>query len=515
MAYPNNPPTLRLLLTVYTVVASAWAVLVARFVAWDLRFEDAMIVLRYARNLISGEGFVFNPGEKVLGVTTPLHTLISTLYVGLGGDSAPVLQNLAGVAALALQGGLLLVLLVLLGRPWAALPAALCVLGSYNLSWLYFGMETHLFVALALAVLVLNLDPEKAEGRRTEGRTEGRTVARSVGLGALLGACFLLRYDAALLAALVGFDRWIRHRRFPWRMTLTFFLVVSPWLIFAQIYFGSILPEPLRAKQGYAGSSAYFETLYGYYRQTFERLLLAFSPSTRAAIYSSFALPLVLIWGAVSAVWSDRRMWLIATYPVLHVTVYAVLGSDPNFTWHHYLLNPFGFAWIVLAADDLVRRLLRAAWVQDRLDRVSWLAARPKLWAGALLALACLPLVLHLGRHAIRPYQPDPLTAQLHAMGDWLKQHYPPDTSFLQPAIGILGWRSGLRMVDHAGLITPGLYFYNDQECTPLAEVVEKHRPDLILHSPWAVGDPAELGYVEVHNFEQPFAYRVFELEDR
>ncbi len=498
----NKPLSLRLLLTVYAGLASVWAVVVARCVAWDLRFEDAMIVLRYARNLISGEGFVFNPGERVLGVTTPLHTLISTIYVALGGESAPVLQNLAGVLALAVQGGLLLALLYRLGRPWPALPAALCVLGSYNLSWLYFGMETHLFVALALAVLLVNLD-------------DGASTARSVGLGMLLGACFLLRYDGALLAALVGFDRWFRHRRFPWRMTLTFFIVVSPWLIFAQLYFGSILPEPLRAKQGYAGSGAYFETLYGYYRQTFERLLLAFSPSTRAAIYSSFTLPLVLLLGAGSALWAHRRAWLLVVYPVLHVSVYAALGSDPNFTWHHYLLNPFGFAWIALAADELVRRILGLAWVRARVDRFPWIADRQAVAAASLLALACLPLVLHLGRHATRPYQADPLTAQLHAMGDWLKQHYPPETSFLQPAIGILGWRSGLRMVDHAGLVTPGLYFYNDQQCTPLAEVVEKHRPDLILHSPWAEGDPAELGYEEAHNFEEPFAYRVFERKER
>ena len=51
---------------------------------------------------------------------------------------------------------------------------------------------------------------------------------------------------------------------------------------------GSILPEPLQAKNGLAGPTDCLSTLYCYYWQTFERLLLAFPPSTRLAIWSSY-----------------------------------------------------------------------------------------------------------------------------------------------------------------------------------------------------------------------------------
>ena len=34
--------------------------------------DDAYITLRYAENLSGGQGFTFNPGERVLGTTTPL-----------------------------------------------------------------------------------------------------------------------------------------------------------------------------------------------------------------------------------------------------------------------------------------------------------------------------------------------------------------------------------------------------------------------------------------------------------
>ena len=46
-----------------------------------IALEDAFITFRYARNIAQGLGFVYNPGERVLGTTTPLQTL---LLAGLG-----------------------------------------------------------------------------------------------------------------------------------------------------------------------------------------------------------------------------------------------------------------------------------------------------------------------------------------------------------------------------------------------------------------------------------------------
>ena len=40
-------------------------------------FDDAMISMRYARNLVHGLGLVYNPGDRpVEGITNPLWTLI-------------------------------------------------------------------------------------------------------------------------------------------------------------------------------------------------------------------------------------------------------------------------------------------------------------------------------------------------------------------------------------------------------------------------------------------------------
>src|SRR5689334_227035 len=52
------------------------AILVRSWIAWRTHYtlDDALISLRYAENLAQGHGFVFNPGERILGTTTPLYT---------------------------------------------------------------------------------------------------------------------------------------------------------------------------------------------------------------------------------------------------------------------------------------------------------------------------------------------------------------------------------------------------------------------------------------------------------
>ena len=480
-------------LVAFGAVAVVWAVALVRHLAFELRFEDAYIVLRYARNLVEGHGFVFNPGERVLGVTTPLYTLVSTLFVALGEEAAPVWQNVAGILWLALQGLMVLLLGARLGRPLAALPAALLTLGNWGTVYLYVGMETHLFTALVLLVCWLWLAEEPRPGL----------------LGLVLGLAFLVRYDAALLAGLVGLERWASTRRFPWRTTLVFFMVVSPWLLFAQLYFGSILPAPAGAKSGFVAPIAYLRQVFEYSAAAYARLFDWFSPWHRPAVWlgRAFLFPIVL--GVLAAGTRRPRTLLVALYPFLHLLVYAGVGSDPGFTWHVHLLHPFGFLFFALGAEEAVRLLGRASagwWEQGPLGR------SPRAVATLLVVVACVVPVAQLAR-AARPYRMDPLTQQLHRMGEWLGAHYPPETSLLQPAIGTLGWESRLRIVDHAGLVTPGLYFFHDQECTPLAEVVELHAPDLILHSQWSPAEPETLGYRAVHEFTEPFRYVVFERD--
>src|SRR5258708_17172329 len=61
----------------------AFVAVLARVIPTPRTIDDAFITFRYARNLLSGNGFVFNPGQHVLGTTTPLYTLLLAVLAAL------------------------------------------------------------------------------------------------------------------------------------------------------------------------------------------------------------------------------------------------------------------------------------------------------------------------------------------------------------------------------------------------------------------------------------------------
>src|SRR5436853_4638991 len=64
--------------------------LTARALPGPRTIDDAFITFRYSRNILEGQGFVYNPGTRVLGTTTPLFTLIMAVVGGvLGGQDFP------------------------------------------------------------------------------------------------------------------------------------------------------------------------------------------------------------------------------------------------------------------------------------------------------------------------------------------------------------------------------------------------------------------------------------------
>ena len=64
-----------LLSVVYTIYAALYIYrnsVVVEGQRYFVLFDDAMVSMRYARNLVNGEGLVWNPGERVEGFTNPL-----------------------------------------------------------------------------------------------------------------------------------------------------------------------------------------------------------------------------------------------------------------------------------------------------------------------------------------------------------------------------------------------------------------------------------------------------------
>ncbi len=61
--------------------------LIAHILPGPRTIDDAFITFRYSRNIVSGAGFVYNPGVHTLGTTTPLYTLLMALISAITGHS--------------------------------------------------------------------------------------------------------------------------------------------------------------------------------------------------------------------------------------------------------------------------------------------------------------------------------------------------------------------------------------------------------------------------------------------
>jgi hypothetical protein len=119
--------------------------LAARALPGPRTIDDAFITFRYSRNIVEGQGFVYNPGSRVLGTTTPLFTLLMAATAAITGRQDFQWYSI-GVSALA--DAVTCALLVLLARRltgsrWVGvLLGALWAIAPMSVTFAVGGMET-------------------------------------------------------------------------------------------------------------------------------------------------------------------------------------------------------------------------------------------------------------------------------------------------------------------------------------------------------------------------------------
>ena len=78
------------------LILTALAFFFALVTNYYLDYDDAYITYRYAQRIAHGQGFTYNDGEKVLGTSTPLYTLLLSVPAFLGFDT-PQISILIGL----------------------------------------------------------------------------------------------------------------------------------------------------------------------------------------------------------------------------------------------------------------------------------------------------------------------------------------------------------------------------------------------------------------------------------
>lgn len=201
--------------------------------------DDAWISFRYARNLASGLGLVFDPGgPPVEGYTNFLWVMLAAPFIGAG---IPVAK------AMAIIGLLCAMALVALatararqddhGVPLAGVPTALVLASAHGLAFhAVAGLETPLFSLLILAGALALIDRRPAH------------------FASFTSLAFLTRPEAALLGIvgtgllLTGHGDRDARRRDALKALSFFVLLVTPYLAFKIAYFGKLLPNTWDAK---------------------------------------------------------------------------------------------------------------------------------------------------------------------------------------------------------------------------------------------------------------------------
>ena len=166
--------------------------MLARLVPGQRIVDDAYITFRYARNIADGHGFVYNPGQPVLGTTTPLYTLVlAGLAAVTGSRDFPTLAVLVNALAGGASVGLLFALSRRVIDHWApaAATAVLWAVAPYSVTFAVGGMETDLTIALLLAA------------------SYAHVTDRSLAMAILSALALLARPDTAILLG----PLWLAH----------------------------------------------------------------------------------------------------------------------------------------------------------------------------------------------------------------------------------------------------------------------------------------------------------------
>jgi len=481
--------------------------ILARLIPGPRTIDDAYITFRYARNLLAGQGFVYNPGEAVLGTTTPLYTLLMAGLGALtGGPQAPfpLLALLVNTLADAATCLLLWSLGRRLGLERVGLAAALAwAVAPFSVSFAIGGLETSLYVAFLTAALVCAV---QAGGPAAPAAAWGWAGPSRSGLRILEALCaslaLLTRPDALILLAPLVLERlwsaWKRAERLHWAELVAAVLPYGAWAAYATLVFGSPLPHSVLAKAAayrLEPGDALIRLLQHYATPFLEQNLLGAPVAVGLGL---LLYPTLFLFGVRRLLKSHPRpplvVWAWALYPWLYLVTFAV----PNpliFRWYLTPPLPAYFFFILAGFDGLLAALL------NRVGR--GLAAKPPANPAAtrgswVFALLCLPALVSLADWRLAPTHgpssPAPQMAyiQLELLyrqaAARIAPELTPQSLLAAGDVGVLGYFTPARILDTVGLNSPlsTSYYpipadqYVINYAIPTALILDQH-PDWIV----------------------------------
>ena len=410
----------------------------------SMALDDPYVTYRYARNVRSGQGLVYNADEHVLSTTAPLYALL--LAVGaLFTSNLPALSNWLSVLALFAGSCFLYLLCTHFGQRWTGWVAGALFI-SAPLLWLSLGFETSFYLALVLGALYFYFEDHPLL------------------TAALLALAVMTRGDGILPAVVLGLHYVATRHRIPWRALGVYLTLCAPLFLYLTLTFGSPFPVTLAAKSAQARLGV--TGFYAHTTCTQGLWVLARAYLQQSPLYLACALCALI--GLVAAWRTQRWLWVVLGWAALSFGGYVVLGVAP-YHWYYTPLIPALALLCGLGVDAMTRWVgsvvpLRAGRSAARIPAVIQVTA-----AAGLALLLLVPqfvsdaqirqALLHPGRvppsSPVYKVLPEAKVCIYRQVGDWLKANTPPDSLIGVTEVGVMGYYSERRMVDFLGLLRP------------------------------------------------------------
>jgi hypothetical protein len=475
------------LLLAYLVVAIRYAHRMSFISAGERVFtlwDDAMISMRYARNLAQGDGLVWNVGERVQGFSNLGLTLVMAVVhlVPVPLRLVPFLFQLCSAAALASVVFLTArVTSQMTSSPAAGLAAGLVSFAFAPLG--IWGMQGSDAAAIAVVlILATNYALPALESPRARARTPRLAVFVVLAAGVLVRLDFALTY-VLFFAVLL---RESRERRVTLvRGLVPLVVTVGAILLFGALYYGDPLPNtyylkatgiPLRALLT-SGWLNLTDAAFGAARGRFVVVL-----------------GLSVVYAALSARVSAMARLLAATV-VLHWAYFVWIGGDWMMLHISRFLVPVMPLAVVLVIGGLTTTLRRA------LRRTSLDLARRRAALSGALALHVLVLVVCMNpRESIDEWWTASAPPFLHEENRrsyedarYLARFSDPSTMIAVFWAGVLPYYCDRPMLDLLGradrhiahgTMVPAALYWPGHAKRDWDYVLDERKPDILLSTP-------------------------------
>lgn len=333
------------------VILSAILIIVAiaaRSIPGPRTIDDSFITYRYARNILSGNGFVYNPGERIMGTTTPFYTFSMVLLAALtGGTNAPFPELALTLNTVA--DALTCVVLWQIGKKLDAEPAGfitglIWAVAPYSVTFAIGGLETSVYVFLLSTSIYFYL------------------IERHIPAALLASFSILTRPDAIILIGPLILSRlfYAQHRREKIQIgeIVAFLLPGLAWGIFATLYFGTPIPHSVTAKIAVYQLQKWdsFIRLIQHYAVPF---LAQHVIGTLAIVIGIFIFPFFYVVGIKRSISNHPKIVPFALYPLLYLIIFS-LPNPLIFRWYLTPPLPAYFLFILIGAHQIFTTLVKA-----------------------------------------------------------------------------------------------------------------------------------------------------------